>query len=114
MAAYEVMTSESQERMLAIVTPADLERVQAVCRRWEVRAEVVGRDVFAYLRSGSSETVLVAVNFGRAPGWVRLQGHPGSGAWSPLFGTHGIKLPGQADGAKVELRPLEAVVWLAM
>jgi phosphoribosylformylglycinamidine synthase II len=43
MAAFEVMTSESQERMLAIVTPADLERVQAVCRRWEVRAEVVGR-----------------------------------------------------------------------
>ncbi|HEY6622800.1 MAG TPA: phosphoribosylformylglycinamidine synthase subunit PurL [Acidimicrobiales bacterium] len=43
MAAYEVMTSESQERMLAIVTPADLERVQAVCRRWEVRAEVVGK-----------------------------------------------------------------------
>ena len=43
MVAYEVMTSESQERMLAIVTPADLERVQEVCRRWEVRAEVVGR-----------------------------------------------------------------------
>ena len=43
MAAYEVMTSESQERMLAIVTPADLERVQEVCRRWEVRAAVVGR-----------------------------------------------------------------------
>ena len=43
MAAFEVMTSESQERMLAIVTPSDLERVQAVCRRWEVRAEVVGR-----------------------------------------------------------------------
>ena len=43
MAAYEVMTSESQERMLAIVTPADLARVQDVCRRWEVRSAVVGR-----------------------------------------------------------------------
>ncbi len=42
MAAYEVMTSESQERMLAIVTPDDLDRVEEVCRRWEVRA-VVGR-----------------------------------------------------------------------
>ena len=30
MADYEVMTSESQERMLAIVTPADLEQVQQV------------------------------------------------------------------------------------
>lgn len=43
MAAYEVMTSESQERMLAIVTPADLARVEEVCRRWEVRSAVVGR-----------------------------------------------------------------------
>jgi phosphoribosylformylglycinamidine synthase subunit PurL len=43
MEAWEVMTSESQERMLAIVTPADLEAVLAVCQRWEVRAAVVGR-----------------------------------------------------------------------
>ena len=43
MAPYEVMTSESQERMLAIVTPEDLARVEEVCRRWEVRAAVVGR-----------------------------------------------------------------------
>jgi phosphoribosylformylglycinamidine synthase len=43
MAAYEVMTSESQERMLAIVSPDDLPRVEEVCRRWEVRSAVVGR-----------------------------------------------------------------------
>jgi phosphoribosylformylglycinamidine synthase len=40
---FEIMTSESQERMLAIVGPADLEAVTEVCRRWEVRATVVGR-----------------------------------------------------------------------
>ena len=39
----EIMTSESQERMLAIVTPEHLARVEAVCARWEVRASVVGR-----------------------------------------------------------------------
>jgi len=43
MVAYEVMTSESQERMLAIVTPEDLPRLEEVCRRWEVRSAVVGR-----------------------------------------------------------------------
>ena len=43
MEAWEVMTSESQERMLAIVTPADLDRVVEVCTRWEVRASVIGR-----------------------------------------------------------------------
>ncbi len=42
MAPFEVMTSESQERMLAIVTPADREAVEEVCRRWEVRATVIG------------------------------------------------------------------------
>ena len=39
----EVMISESQERMLAIVTPEDLDEVLALCRRWEIRASVVGR-----------------------------------------------------------------------
>ena len=42
MAPFEVMTSESQERMLAIVTPADRDAVEEVCRRWEVRATVIG------------------------------------------------------------------------
>src|SRR4051794_19008862 len=39
----EVMTSESQERMLAIVTPANLDAVLALCARWEIRATVIGR-----------------------------------------------------------------------
>ncbi len=43
MEPWEIMTSESQERMLAIVTPANLERVLELCGRWEVRATVVGK-----------------------------------------------------------------------
>ena len=43
MEPWEVMTSESQERMLAIVTPGAASRVQEVCRRWEVQATVIGR-----------------------------------------------------------------------
>ena len=43
MEPWEIMTSESQERMLAIVTPEGLARVQELCARWEVRATVVGR-----------------------------------------------------------------------
>src|SRR5437016_8970950 len=42
MEPFEVMTSESQERMLAIVTPEALEEVLALCGRWDVRASVVG------------------------------------------------------------------------
>ena len=43
MNGVEVMTSESQERMLAIVTPANLDAVLDLCRRWEIRASVIGR-----------------------------------------------------------------------
>ncbi|HUR48335.1 MAG TPA: phosphoribosylformylglycinamidine synthase subunit PurL [Acidimicrobiales bacterium] len=42
MEPFEVMTSESQERMLAIVSPADLDEVLAIAEKWEIRAEVVG------------------------------------------------------------------------
>src|SRR4051812_37790642 len=43
MEPFEVMTSESQERMLAIVEPADLDEVLSICTRWEVRSTVIGR-----------------------------------------------------------------------
>ena len=43
MAPAEVLTSESQERMLAIVAPGSLGALEEVCRRWEVEARVVGR-----------------------------------------------------------------------
>ena len=43
MEPHEVMTSESQERMLAIVEPDGLDRVLEICERWEVRASVIGR-----------------------------------------------------------------------
>ncbi len=39
----ELLTSESQERMLAIVTPEHLDEVLALCERWEIRATVAGR-----------------------------------------------------------------------
>jgi phosphoribosylformylglycinamidine synthase II len=43
MTPAEVLTSESQERMLAIVRPDDADEVLSLCDRWEIRAAVVGR-----------------------------------------------------------------------
>jgi phosphoribosylformylglycinamidine synthase subunit PurL len=43
MSPVEVMTSESQERMLAIVRPDELDELLRLCERWEIRASVVGR-----------------------------------------------------------------------
>ena len=43
MAPFEVMTSESQERMLAIVSPNNAAAVLAICEKWEVRAAAIGK-----------------------------------------------------------------------
>jgi phosphoribosylformylglycinamidine synthase subunit PurL len=40
--AHEIMISESQERMVAVVEPERLEQVAAVCRKWELAHGVVG------------------------------------------------------------------------
>jgi phosphoribosylformylglycinamidine synthase len=41
--AFEILTSESQERMLAIVHPSRLDEVLEVCSRWGLSSPVVGR-----------------------------------------------------------------------
>ena len=43
MEPFEVMISESQERMLAIVRPDRWEAVRAVCERWGLPVAVIGR-----------------------------------------------------------------------
>jgi len=42
MEPFEVMVSESQERMLCVVAPADIEAVLEVCEKWEVGAAAIG------------------------------------------------------------------------
>lgn len=42
MEPFEVMISESQERMLAIVEPSKLDAVLAIAEKWEIRANVIG------------------------------------------------------------------------
>ena len=42
MEPWEIMISESQERMLAIVEPAKLETVQGICERWDLDCTVIG------------------------------------------------------------------------
>src|SRR5262249_28396732 len=42
MEPFEIMVSESQERMLCVVEPAQLDAVRDVCARWEVNATAIG------------------------------------------------------------------------
>ena len=42
MEPFEIMISESQERMLAIVEPGDLDELLAVCEKWQTGAAAIG------------------------------------------------------------------------
>jgi phosphoribosylformylglycinamidine synthase II len=42
MEPFEVMVSESQERMLCVVEPANVDAVMAVCAKWEVGGAAIG------------------------------------------------------------------------
>ncbi|MBF6206942.1 phosphoribosylformylglycinamidine synthase subunit PurL [Streptomyces gardneri] len=42
MTPAEVLSSESQERMCAVVTPENVDAFMAVCRKWDVLATVIG------------------------------------------------------------------------
>ncbi|HEV8613255.1 MAG TPA: phosphoribosylformylglycinamidine synthase subunit PurL [Gemmatimonadales bacterium] len=43
MTPYEIMLSESQERMLIVAEPERVSAIQAVCAKWELHATPVGR-----------------------------------------------------------------------
>ncbi|HWM01372.1 MAG TPA: phosphoribosylformylglycinamidine synthase subunit PurL, partial [Actinophytocola sp.] len=42
LAPEEILMSESQERMMAVAEPGDVEKFLAICERWEVDATVIG------------------------------------------------------------------------
>ena len=42
MTAAEILSSESQERMCAVVTPDKVDAFLAVCAKWDVQADVIG------------------------------------------------------------------------
>ncbi|MDQ3410461.1 MAG: phosphoribosylformylglycinamidine synthase subunit PurL, partial [Actinomycetota bacterium] len=42
MAPFEIMISESQERMLCVVAPGSVDEVVTVCERWEVHGTAIG------------------------------------------------------------------------
>ena len=58
MEPWEVMISESQERMVAVVRPQMLEHVLAVCERWELHNAVIGEvtDTGLLRRSGTTRS----------------------------------------------------------
>ena len=97
----EILMSESQERMMAIVEPAGLDRFMNICAKWDVEATVIGEvtgtgrlemtwhgEVVVDIppRSAADECPVYDRPAARPPGQARLQAdgpsrlsHPGTG-----------------------------------
>ena len=77
MSPYEVMLSESQERMLLVLRPKHLERVQAVLEKWDLVSAVIGRvteDGLVRILDGEAQVAEVPVQLLTDPPLYRLQG----------------------------------------
>jgi phosphoribosylformylglycinamidine synthase II len=107
MTPVEVMTSESQERMLAIVTQESLPELEAICTRWEVQATVIGRvvepgaDGVGMLRilDGLSGEVLAAVPASSLADDAPLYDRPRSPSAPPTDGASDPDRAGDAGDA---------------
>ncbi|HEX77876.1 MAG TPA: phosphoribosylformylglycinamidine synthase subunit PurL [Dehalococcoidia bacterium] len=84
MTPYEVMLSESQERMLVVVRRGYEEKVKALFQRWDLRSDVIGQvtdDGLARVREGERMVAEVPVGLltdpplyrpkARKPAWLR-------------------------------------------
>ncbi|GGP13670.1 phosphoribosylformylglycinamidine synthase subunit PurL [Nonomuraea glycinis] len=56
----EILMSESQERMMAVVRPADIDAFMAICERWDVPATVIGEvtDTGRLVMTWNGETIV--------------------------------------------------------
>ena len=108
MEAWEVLVSESQERMLALVDPARLPDVLEVCRRWGILANVLGE-----MTPGHEGGGLLRVRFrGEVVAEVPAASLADDG---PVYSRPLVPPAAPAAGAEVPLDadPAEAVLALA-
>lgn len=70
MTPYEVMLSESQERMLVVVRKGCEDKVMALFNRWELRSDIIGQvtgDSLARIKEGEEVVAEVPVNLLTSP-----------------------------------------------
>ena len=82
MNAYEVMLSESQERMLLVALPERMDEVKAVFERWDVDCREIGRvipEAEAHIFDGPQPVAHLPIQpLSEAPSY-RLEGKPSAG-----------------------------------
>lgn len=109
MVAAEILMSESQERMLAIVAPGDLDEALRVCEKWEVEASVIGKVTASpdlrVVHHGEEVADIPAASLSEdAPLYHRPIEKP---SWQDDLGTDEPELPRVVDVPAVLLRLLD-------
>ena len=97
----EILMSESQERMMAVVEPGRVDEFLAVCAKWDVRAAVIGEvtDTGRLVMTWHGETVvdIPPVSAADGPVYERPLARPAS--QDALAADDPAVLPRPADGA---------------
>ena len=79
MTGYEVMLSESQERMLLITSPENVEPVQEIFRKWDVPCQEIGQVISeprAHILDGDQSLARLPINHLTEAPRYRLKGVP--------------------------------------
>jgi phosphoribosylformylglycinamidine synthase subunit PurL len=97
----EILMSESQERMMAVVEPARVDQFLGVCAKWDVRAAVIGEvtDTGRLVMTWHGEPVVDIPPSSAADGPVYARPAMRPAAQDALAGAGPAALPRPADGA---------------
>ena len=97
----EILMSESQERMMAVVEPGRVEEFLAVCAKWDVRAAVIGEvtDTGRLVMTWRGETVVDIPPASAADGPVYHRPLARPAGQDALAAGDPAALPRPADGA---------------
>ena len=109
---YEVMLSESQERMLVVVHPDNADRVRAIFDKWDLHSAVIGRftdDGIALVKEGNEVVAAAPIALLTDPPQYRRQGIKPAGL-EGLQGYDISALPDLAADATRIMRPFPFVL----
>ena len=97
----EILMSESQERMMAVVEPGRVDEFLAVCAKWEIRAAVIGEvtGTGRLVMTWRGETVVDIPPGSAADGPVYTRPSSRPAAQDTLFADDPAALPRPLDGA---------------
>ncbi len=110
MSAYEIMLSESQERMLVIAKKGCEERIRAIYDKWDLHAVIIGEvtstGLVEIFYRGKQEAALPAVTLslgGETPVYHRESAEPAYLARTRAFDPKSVPVPADLNGVLLKL-----------